>query len=302
MTTLKVKKQKTNPMRKWKERGTTTVFIAPAITTLMMLLLFPFGFSIYISFFKTNLVNKWRYLGFDNYIKWFTSGDFMQSLGTTATFTLFVIIGHLILGLGFALLLNKKIKGRAIYRTLLLLPWLFPEVVVANLWRFIFSASSGLLNSVLMDIGLIEAPMAFISSQDYAMMVIIVVCIWKGYPLLYLQMMAGLQTIPETLYEAARIDGANSWQSFKNVTLPGLKPVLGVAMLLDTVWWFKHVTMIWILTQGGPGNTTNVLSVNIYKTAFDYLKFGPSSALAVLVFIICLLISLAYRKGLKAND
>ena len=305
MTTIKKPKSKVRNrdlLENIRNKSTAALFIFPCIITLLVLLLYPFGFSIYISFFKTNLFNKWKYLGLDNYVKWFTSGDFTESLLTTINFTFWVVVGHLVLGLGFALLLNKKIRGRTFYRAILLLPWLLPEVVVANLWRFIFTTTTGLFNGFLQTVGLIDEPMAFLSSLDFAMPVVIFVCIWKGYPLLFLQLMAGLQTISEDLYEAAKIDGATAFESFWHVTLPGLRPTLSVALLLDTVWWFKHVTMIWILTQGGPGSATNVLAVNIYKTAFDFNKPGPASALAVIVFIICLGISLIYRRGLKAND
>ena len=116
-----------------------------------------------------------------------------------------------------------------------------------------------------------------------------------------LQSLAGLQTISDDLYEAARIDGANGYQQFLHVTLPGLRASLIVMLILDTVWWFKHVTMIWLLTSGGPGSATNVISIDIYKRAFEYLNFGSSSAIAVVVFLICVLISLGYRRMMKTD-
>lgn len=239
-------------VRKLKQHGTTAVFILPSVLTLGMLLLYPFFYGIYISFFKTNLVNKWKYVGLDNFVRAFTDSTMYASLLVTLKFTIFVVLGHFILGIGLALLLNKDIKGRTFFRAVLVLPWLFPEVVVANLWKFIFNATSGLLNSALMAIGLLSEPMSWLGSVDYALGCVIFVCIWKGYPLVMIQILAGLQSISHDLYEAATIDGANKWQSFLYVTLPGLKPTLVVTLILDTVWWFKHVTMIWMLTNGGP--------------------------------------------------
>lgn len=133
-----------------------------------------------------------------------------------------MVLGHFLLGIGLALLLNREIRFRTFFRALLLLPWLFPEVVIANLWKWIFNASTGLLNSALTSLGLISEPMTWLGSVDLALPCVIFVCIWKGYPLVMIQMLAGLQSISKSLYEAATIDGANRWQCFRYVTLPGL--------------------------------------------------------------------------------
>lgn len=290
-------------LRKLKQHGTTAVFILPAVLTLALLLLYPFFYGIYISFFRTNLVNKWKYVGLDNFVRAFTDPTMYASLLVTLKFTVFVVIGHFILGIGLALLLNREIRGRTFFRAVLVLPWLFPEVVVANLWKFIFNATSGLLNSGLMAIGLLNEPMSWLGSLDYALGCVIFVCVWKGYPLVMIQILAGLQSISHDLYEAATIDGANRWQSFRYVTLPGLKPTLVVTLILDTVWWFKHVTMIWLLTNGGPGSVTNTISIEIYKQAFEYQnQYGYSAALAVIVFLICVIIGVLQRKVLTGDE
>lgn len=284
-----------------KEKSLLMVFILPATLTLLLLLLYPFGYGIYVSLFKTNLVNKWAFVGLKNYVDAFATGELWGSLGLTVQFTFFVVLGHMVLGLGLALLLNRNFRGRTLYRALLMLPWLFPEVVAANLWKWILSASTGLINGVLIRAGAIQEPISFLGSTQYAMLMVIWVCVWKGYPLIMLQSLAGLQTIPGDLYEAAKIDGANGYRQFLHVTLPGLRSSLMVMLILDTVWWFKHVTMIWLLTSGGPGSATNVISIDIYKRAFEYLNFGSSSAIAVVVFLICVLISLLYRRMMKSD-
>lgn len=278
-------------------------FVLPCTITLAALLLYPFCYGIYISFFKTNLVNKWKFIGLDNFIRAFTDPTMYSSLGITVQFTVLVVLGHFLLGIGLALLLNKDVPGRTFFRAVLLLPWLFPEVVVANLWKWMFNATSGLINSALQAIGLISEPMSWLGSVNLALPCVILVCIWKGYPLVMIQMLAGLQTISNDLYEAATIDGANKRQSFWYVTLPGLRSTLMVSLILDTVWWFKHVTMIWILTSGGPVTATNTISIEIYKQAFEYSNsYGYSSALAVIVFLICILIGVVQRKVLSVND
>lgn len=275
------------------------LFTAPAIITLAALLLYPFCYGIYISFFKTNLVNKWKFVGFGNYLEVFSSSELWMSFFVTFKFTVFVVIGHFILGFIFALVLNRDVKGRVFFRAILLLPWLFPEVVIANLFKWIFHASTGIFNSTLLALGIIDEPMAWISNPKFALAIVVFACIWKGFPLIMIQILAGLQTISKDITEAATIDGANMWQIFFVVTLPGMKKTLIVSLILDTIWWFKHVTMIWLITQGGPGGITNTISVDIYKRAFVYFDFGSSAAIAVLVFLICVAISLVYRRMLK---
>ncbi len=282
-----------------KERAVGYGFILPAVVTLILLLLYPFGYGIYVSFFKTNLINKWDFVGLENYIEVIGEADFLASMRSTVIFTVCVIIGHFVLGFLFALMLNREMKGRTIFRAILLLPWLLPEVVIANLWKWIFNPSMGLLNSVLVSAGILEEPMSWLGSPKRALAVVILVCIWKGYPLVMIQLLAGLQTVPRDILEAATIDGATGWQAFWRVTLPSMKSTLIVTLILDIVWWFKHVTMIWLLTQGGPNGATNTISVDIYKRAFSFFDFGPSSAIAVIVFLICVLISVIQRRMLR---
>lgn len=286
--------------RNWiKNRLTAYGFVTPAVITLVLLLLYPFCYGIYISFFKTNLVNKWTFVGLKNYITVLSDADFFNSMKITLLFTVGVVGGHFLLGFLFALMLNRDIKGRTLFRAILLLPWLFPEVVVANLWRWIFNPTMGILNSTLVSLGILEEPMSWLGSPQLALGVLIFICVWKGYPLVMIQLLAGLQTVSSDIIEAAKIDGATNTQAFWHVTIPSMKSTLMVTLILDVVWWFKHVTMIWLLTQGGPNGATNTIAVDIYKRAFEFFDFGPSSALAVVVFIICVGISIIQRRLLK---
>lgn len=274
-------------------------FVTPAVVTLVLLLLYPFLYGIYISFFKTNLVQKWNFVGLKNYLTVLSQSDFYASLRVTAVFTAAVVAGHFILGFVFAFMLNREIKGRTIFRAILLLPWLFPEVVAANLWKWIFNPSMGLLNSALQSAGIISEPMSWLGSPQRALMAVIFICIWKGYPMVMIQLLAGLQTVSQEIVEAAKIDGASGLRTFWHIIIPSMKATLSVTLILDVVWWFKHVTMIWLLTQGGPNGATNTISIDIYKRAFEFFDFGPSAALAVLVFIICVLLSLLQRRILR---
>lgn len=286
-------------IRRLKEKTTVSIFVLPVVITLGALLLYPFLYGIYISFFNTNLVNRWRFVGFKNYLDVFGASYFGSSMWVTARFTFFVVLGHFILGLLFAVLLNKPIKGRTFFRAVLVLPWLLPQVVVSNIFKWILNAANGLLNAFLQSIGMIQEPISFLGTAAWALPAVIFVCIWKGYPLVMIQLLGGMQSISADLYEAATIDGAGIWKQFFHVTLPGLKPTILVTLILDTVWWFKHVPIIYQLTGGGPGTATNTISLEIYRRAFEYNKYGPAAAIATIVFLICLLISVIQKKVLK---
>ena len=146
--------------------------------------------------------------------------------------------------------------------------------------------------------GVVSEPVEWLSSVELALPGVIIAVIWKGYPLVLILVLAGLQSIPEELYESALIDGANGWQRFKAVTLPGLRSVLAVTLTLDTMWWFKHFTIVWTMTQGGPIDATNVVAIDIYKTAFEFFRYGEGAAIAVIVFALVLIFSLGYRRFL----
>lgn len=273
----------------------------PAAITLLLLVTYPLLYGAYISFFNTNLVNKWDFVALNNYVSIFSNIQFVGNIVVTLKYTLFTVIGHFAIGLVLGLILNMKLPGITIFRTILILPWLLPEVVVGLLWKWLFNPMYGLFNDILMRLHVIDSPVSWLGDASYAFIAIVIVCVWKGYPMVMMMVLAGLQSISQDTYEAAKIDGCNRVQSFRYVTLPGLLPVLVVTLILDTVWWFKHFTMIWLLTEGGPGDATNVVSIDIFKQAFQFFDFGKAAAMAVIVFFVCFLIGFLYRR-LFGND
>lgn len=277
------------------------LFVLPALAVLGVLVVYPLLYGFYISFFTTNLVSKWKFVGFAHYIDALTSAEFQADLWVTLQFTFFVVLGHLVIGLLLAVLLARKVRGRTLFRVVLLLPWLFPESVIALLFKWIFNPLYGILNWFLISLDVIREPVSWLGTGDFALPAVIFVCIWKGYPMIMMIMLSGLQTIPDDLYEAASIDGASAWQTFWRITLPSLRPVLVVALVLDTVWWFKHYTLVYVLTGGGPGNATSIVSISIYREAFDNFNFGSAAAMSVIVFAICLLLAMVYRKALDRD-
>lgn len=274
-------------------------FIAPASLTILLLVVYPILYGIYISFFDTNLVNKWNFVGLKYYIQALTDAPFLHSLWKTMIFTVTVVAGHFVLGFLFASVLNMDIRMRTLFRGILILPWLFPDVVIAYLFKWILNTQGGIFNELLMHFGLIGEPAGWLSTSKTAFLCVILVSIWKGYPLVMVQILAGIQTISADMYEAADIDGANFWNKFCYITLPALKPILTTILILDTVWVFKQFTLIWLMTSGGPGSTTMVSAIEIYKNAFTYFKYGFASAQSVYILIVCYLIGVVFRRLLR---
>jgi len=275
----------------------------PSAITLLAVSLYPLLYGIFLSFWNTNLVNRWNWVGLYYYIEYLTKPEFYDRLWLTLRFTFFVVAGHIFLGMFFATVLNKRnIKGMAFFRAIMILPWLIPEVVIGNIWKWILNPHYGLLNNLLVMLGVRGAHnLLWLSSVEMALPSVILVCIWKGYPMVMMMSLAGLQSIPDELIEAAQVDGASKWQVFRYVTVPSLLPVVTFIFIIDTVWWFKHFNLVWVLTSGGPAGATNLLSVDIYTKAFSSFQWGRASALAVLVMMICFILGAIYRKALKVR-
>ena len=274
-------------------------FVLPACLTILILVVYPILYGIYISFFDTNLVNKWEFVGLRYYFQALTDTSFLHSLWMTVIFTVSVVVGHFFIGFVFASILNMDIRFRTVLRGILILPWLFPDVVIAYLFKWILNTQGGIVNELLLHFGLISDPIGWLSTSATAFPCVILVSIWKGYPLVMVQILAGIQTISTDMYEAAEIDGANLWQRFRYVTIPALKPILTTILILDTVWVFKQFTLIWLMTSGGPGSSTMVSAIEIYKNAFSYFKYGLASAQSVYILLICYLIGVVFRRLLR---
>lgn len=282
-----------------KDRLSGVLFIFPSFLALVLLVIYPMLNGFYTSLFNTNLVNRNTFVGLKYYGELFTKPDFFSSLLTSLKFTCFVVAGHFLVGGGLAGLLNKPFKGRMAFRAILVLPWVIPEVSIGLVWKWIFNPVYGLINFYLLQWGWISEPVAWLSNPQTAFPIVVFISVWKGFPLIMLLVSAGLQTISSDILEAGVIDGANKLQSILHIYLPSLKPVLLSALILDTLWWFKHFTLVWMTTAGGPENATNLVSIDIYKTAFEYFQYGQAAARSVLVFVICVIISMIQRRVLR---
>jgi ABC-type sugar transport system permease subunit len=278
-------------------------FLLPSLIFVGVFSIFPIVESFRLSFYRLILTLPWlgqRIVGLENYSDLLSDPVARDSIGTTLIFIAVTIPLELLFGLGIALVLNHGFRGRGLLRAVVLIPWAVPTVVSSQMWRFIFNDRYGLVNFLLFgaDTARYIAPLA---DPYLAMISIMAAEIWKTTPFAALIILAGLQGISDDLYEAASIDGATSWQKFRHITLPLLKPALLLAVLFRTIDALRVFDLVYVMTQGGPADTTNVLQFYGYKKTFAEGMVGYGSAIAVTVFFMSLLLSLAYLHAFKTS-
>lgn len=278
--------------------------ILPAFAFIGLIIFYPMGLSFVLSLFQVDLTRKGMgtpFVGFANYIDILKSPYFWSSIGRTAYFTVVSIAIEMVLGLFIALLLNEKFRGRGILRSLLLLPWALPITVDAIMWKWIFNANYGAFNALLTQIGLLEKYEPWLTRPWSAMHCVIVADVWKVTPLVALLLLAGLQTIPRELYEAAYVDGAGWLRSLFSITIPLLAPTMTVVLVLRTLDAFRVFDIVYVMTQGGPANATKVISFLTYQEAFKFLHFSRGAALSYIITLIVALLAYLYTQTMKRH-
>ena len=276
-------------------------FLLPSFFFVALFSIFPIVESLRLSFYRMILTLPWlgqRMVGWENYRDLLTDPVALASIRTTLIFIAVTIPLELFVGLGIALVLNEMFRGRGLLRAVVLIPWAVPTVVASQMWRFIFNDRYGLVNFMLFgaDTSRYWAPLAH---PHFALAAIMVAEIWKTTPFAALIILAGLQSIPDDLYEAASVDGATPWQKFRHLTLPLLKPALLLALLFRTIDALRVFDLVFVMTQGGPADATNVLQFYGYKKTFAEGMIGYGSAIAVTVFFMSLVLALAYLRAFK---
>lgn len=270
-------------------------YLLPTLAFMGVFLAYPIADVLRQSFWHDVPIRPWepqRFVGLANYFDLATSEAFRSALRVTVGWTVLAVSGKLLIGMAAALLLQSPFPGRRIYLTLLMVPWVTPIVVAAVVWRWVLNSQYGQLNGLL---DMLNVPtVAWLGQQGTAFVATAAVDMWVGIPFVALVLMAGLQSIPNELYEAAVMDGAGWGQRFVRVTLPLLRPVLGVVLLLSSVWTFNSFEVIWPLTRGGPSGATTTLVVATYQTAFGAFDFGRAAAMSTVIFLILLTVSVAY--------
>ena len=280
---------------------TALLFLLPSIGFVALFLVFPIVESFRLSLYRQILTLQWlgqKAVGLENYTDLLTDPVARDSFRATFVFIAVTIPLELLLGLGIALVLNPVFRGRAVLRAIVLIPWAIPTVVSSQLWRFIFNDRYGLANVLLFgsDVSRYAAPLAH---PDFAMIAIIAAEVWKTTPFAALIILAGLQAIPDELHEAASVDGASAWQNFRHITLPLLYPALLLAVLFRTIDALRVFDLVYVMTQGGPADATNVLQFYGYKKTFAEGMVGYGSAIAVSVFSMALVLALAYLQAFR---
>lgn len=283
----------------WKtESGLAFFFLLPACVFLLLFMFYPIVYVILMSFFKVNkLGDLVSFSGLANFRFMFDRPEFWQIIVRSCVWTALAVAVKTGIGLVIALLLNVDFRGRKVARSLVIIPWASSVPISAMIWQWTYNNDFGLLNHTLRTLRIFGEPPIWLAEPRPAFFANLWVDIWCGIPFMALVFLAGLQAIPQELYEAAEVDGATPLAKFRFVTLPLLSNVLTVATLLSILWTFNDFNVIYVLTGGGPGTSTDILITYIYKYAFQYLRFGPAAAMAVITFVILLTVSVLYARS-----
>ena len=274
------------------------LLLIPSLIPIVVILIYPICETFVISLFKMNPMRPDAdlFIGLGNYIKLFHEESFFLGLKNSLELTLVTVVGSNLVGLGLALLLNMEFKGRGIFRALVIIPWTLPAVAAVLIWIWILDYQFGVANYILSIAGIVKESIPWLSSTQMAMVSVIIVCIWKQFPISCIMYLASLQTVDHTQYEAAEMDGANLIQKFFCITLPGIAASGGVVLLLTSVWAFREFTIIQIMSNGGPSRATETLVVQSYLEAFNNFNYGYASSLGMITFAISLIFSVVYYK------
>jgi len=271
------------------------LLIAPTLLIFALVIAYPLLEAIYLSFFSIytpTLQGQW--VGLENYRTMLSSQEFWKALGTNIVWTVGTLTLQVVFGIAMALLLNLNFYFRSLARSLVLFPYFVSTVVAVLVWRWMFNDTYGILNRAILASGLSDMPLDWLGSMPNAMISIILVGAWKYFPFVVIAVLARLQTIPSELYEAAHIDGAGPWSRFWDVTLPQLREVLIVIVLLRTIWDFKEFDLIYLLTGGGPVASTQTLPILVYKQAFGMNAMGKASTYAIGIMVVLLVFMVLY--------
>lgn len=292
----------------WFERkALPLLLVAPAFVLIFGLVLYPVFRTFWLSFNEAGLGSivsgEMDFIGLGNYAQIVTDAHLRRVFIVTTIFGLACVAGTMLLGLAVALLLNLSFKGRILLGILVLLPWAIPRVGAAIVWRWMFNDQYGLVNWMLSGIGLsFFEGFAWLNQPLSAFIAIGIVVVWQSFPFVALSLLAGLQSVPPEVIEAAKLDGATAWQRLTLITLPMLKPLILVLIVISTIWDFKIFDQVFVMTGGGPAQSTEVLAIATWREAFTQLDFGIGSALAMSLFFILALVTLFYIRLIRDEE
>ena len=277
------------------------LFLLPVLVVLLLLFGYPLINSIVMAFqnYKLTAPNDIYFNGFENFKKLFGDPDGLMILKNSIIYVVMSVAGQFLLGLTLALALKKQFKGRGLYQSIVFLPWAFSGFVVGLIFRWSFNGEYGVVNNLLMKLGIIDNNIAWLGTPGYSLAVVIIAMIWMGIPFFAIMILAALQSVPADVYEAADVDGCGTVRQFFQITLPYIKPTLITTVLLRTIWIFNSLDLVVIITDGGPANSSQTLPAYMYSKAFGSYDFGFAAALGVMLMIILGLYALIFLKVTK---
>ncbi len=276
---------------------TGLLFALPALIVLFMLIAYPVAYTGLLSVTD----NQGNFVGLDNFVAMLRPRVTTQAFFNTIYWVLGSIIFQVTLGTATAVLLNQSFPGRALVRSIALIPWVIPGIVAATCWAWMFHTEFGIINYMLTGSGIIVNPIGWLTNKDTVMPVLIAINVWKLFPFVAIMVLAGLQSIPNDLYEAARVDGASFWEEVWYIMLPQVRPVIVAVTLLLVIWGLNSITIIYAITRGGPANKTLITPIQIFRQAFESFQFNQAAALSVMFFAVAIVIVFIYIKVLASQ-
>jgi multiple sugar transport system permease protein len=291
--------------RRIAEHWSDYLYILPALGVMVLVIGYPIYYTIYLSFFRTSpslSMADAPFVGFDNYVAVLTSQSFHDTTINTVVWTVFSTLFAFLLGLGAALALNSEFVGRGLVRGLLLIPYVISAVAASYIWRWIYHSDYGVIGALAMQFHLTDRPINFLDNTQTSLASLIVVNIWKEFSFAMIMLLAGLQTVPDQLHRAAMVDGAGPWQRFWHVTMPHLKGVTLITVLLMIVANLNSFTIPWIMTGGGPAGSSDIWITQVYQIAFGRIRFGTAAAYSVILFVIMMVLGYFYVRALGGKD
>lgn len=281
--------------RKVKADYARWVFVLPALIIVGVLLIYPIFSSLYYSMTTKHLIRpSYDFVGLANYQAVLSDPNFFKAFLTSIVWTICSLVGQLIIGFTSALAINRVKVGKSVYRTLMIIPWAFPSIVIALSWKWILNGVSGFLPNILVQLGICSELPQFLSDNSLVFLTLIFINVWFGAPMIMVNVLSALQTIPQDQYEAAQIDGASKLQQFWHITVPHIKIVVGLLVVLRTIWVFNNFDMIYLLTGGGPANATTTVPIYAYNMGWGRKMLGKSSAVTMLLLAFLLLVCIVY--------
>lgn len=289
-----------NQINKW----TPFLMLIPAVLSLLVVSIYPTVRTILMSFFDKSLLSKEEpFVGFANYIEAFSKTSTWQTIFNTLFFAIVSLILAVALAMYIATKLIKPYPGRGIFRAMFLVPWVTPPLVASIVWRFIFSENFSPINSILLKLDLIKTPINFLGGTatflgvSEPLIILTIINVWSIFPFLMVMFIAGLQTVSQDIYEAARMDGAGKIASFWKITVPCIKPVITSSIVLELIWQFNNFNISYMVTNGGPLGLTKTMAVEVYQAAFTNYRYGYASALSIVMMLIALVPSIFYIRA-----